>query len=85
MPYVLYWSSSEGVSSLQIARRLSKEQYLGKIASGEIDYQIWESDTPISVRVYHQVALLRYRSRLDIVDGGHPVGLRHYWHTDSYE
>ena len=64
---------------------LSKEQYLGKIASGEIDYQVWEPDTPIDVRLYGAVALMRYRSRLDIIDAGHHVGLRNYWHTDSYE
>ncbi|MGO8950548.1 MAG: nuclear transport factor 2 family protein [Ktedonobacterales bacterium] len=64
---------------------LSKEQYLGKIASGEIDYQVWEPDTPIDVRLNGRVALMRYRSRLDIIDGGNHVGLRLYWHTDSYE
>lgn len=63
----------------------SKEQYLGGIASGEIDYQVWEPDSPIDVRLYGQVALMRYRSRLDIIVAGRHVGLRHYWHTDSYE
>ena len=64
---------------------LSKEQYLGKIASGELNYQVWEPDAPIDVRLYDRVALIRYRSQLDIVDSGHQVGLKRYWHTDSYE
>lgn len=64
---------------------LSKEQYLGKIASGELNYQVWEPDAPIDVRLYDRVALIRYRSQLDIVDSGHHVGLKRYWHTDSYE
>jgi Domain of unknown function (DUF4440) len=64
---------------------LSKQQYLGRIASGHINYQVWEPDSPIDVRLYGRVALMRYRSRLDIVFAGRPVGLRRYWHTDSYE
>jgi hypothetical protein len=64
---------------------LSKEQYLGMVASGELDYRVWEPDSPINVRVYGPVALIRYRSQLDNVDGGHRVGIRHYWHTDTYE
>jgi hypothetical protein len=64
---------------------LSKEQYLGGIASGEIDYKVFEPESPIAVRVYEGAALLRYQSRLDIVRSGHHFGLRRYWHTDTYE
>jgi len=64
---------------------LTKEQYLGMVASGELDYRVWEPDSLIEVRVYSQVAIMRYRSQLDIVDGGHEIGLRHFWHTDTYE
>jgi hypothetical protein len=64
---------------------LSKEQYLGGVASGEIDYLVWVPDSPIEVRLYGPVALMRYRSHLDIIVGGRHVGLRGYWHTDSYE
>ena len=63
----------------------SKEEYLGGVASGAINYQVWEFDSPIAVRLYEGVALLRYRSRLDIIVGGQALGLRRYWHTDSYE
>lgn len=64
---------------------LTKEQYLRGIASGEIDYRIIEPDSALDVRLYGAVALVRYRSRLEIVVGGRLVPLRRYWHTDSYE
>ena len=63
---------------------LSKEQYLGDVASGEIDYLVWEPQT-IEVRLYGQVAVIRYQSQVEIVVGGQKVSLRRYWHTDSYE
>ena len=64
---------------------LSKEQYLGGIASGEVNYLAFEPDSPITVRVHGQVGLIRYRSRLAIVVRGTRIPLRHYWHTDTYE
>ena len=63
---------------------LSKEQYLGGVASGEIDYLVWEPQT-IEVRLYGQAAVIRYQSQVEIVVGGQKVSLRRYWHTDSYE
>lgn len=63
---------------------LSKEQYLGGVASGEIDYLVWEPEL-IEVRLYGRAALIRYQSRLEIVVRGQKVSLRRYWHTDSYE
>ena len=63
---------------------LSKEQYLGGVASGEIDYLVWEPQT-IEVRLYGQAAVIRYQSQVEIVVGGQKVSLRQYWHTDSYE
>ncbi|HET8632122.1 MAG TPA: ester cyclase [Thermomicrobiales bacterium] len=64
---------------------LTKEQYLGGVASGEIDYRVLEPDSALDVRLYGAVALVRYRSRLEIVVVGRLVPLRRYWHTDSYE
>ena len=63
---------------------LSKEQYLGGIASGHIDYRVWEPDS-IAVRVREQMAVIRYQAWLEIVVGGQAAPLRRYWHTDSYE
>lgn len=64
---------------------LSKERYLTGVATGEINYLLWTAASTIEVRVYGQVALIRYRSHIEIVVGGHKVPLRQYWHTDSYE
>jgi hypothetical protein len=63
---------------------LSKEQYLGGVASGEIDYLVWEPEL-IQVRPYGRAALIRYQSRLEIVVRGQKISLRRYGHTDSYE
>lgn len=63
---------------------LTKEQYLGRIASGEFDYLVWEPES-IEVRLHGQVALIRYQARLQIVVRGQKGQLGHYWHTDSYE
>ena len=63
---------------------LSKEQYLGGVASGEINYLAWEPGS-IAVRVYGEAALIRYQSELEIVVQGRKVPRQRYWHTDSYE
>jgi hypothetical protein len=63
---------------------LSKEEYLGGIASGHIRYLHWEPET-IAVRVYGDAAMIRYRSELEIVVQGHHIPRQRYWHTDLYE
>lgn len=63
---------------------LSKEEYLGGISSGQIHYLYWEPEA-IAVRVYGDVAVLRYRSQLEIVVQGHHIPRQRYWHTDLYE
>jgi hypothetical protein len=63
---------------------LSKDQYLGGVASGEVDYLVWDPEA-IEVRLYGQAAVIRYASRLEIVFRGQKISLRRYWHTDSYE
>ena len=68
-----------------VGETLTKAQYLGGIASGEIDYRVWEPDSTIAVRAYGEAVVIRYRARLEIVSGGHHVPLGHYWHTDLYE
>ncbi|MGO7634110.1 nuclear transport factor 2 family protein [Rhizobium leguminosarum] len=67
-----------------IGATLSKEEYLGAIASGQIKYLIWEP-ADIAVRLYDGVAVLRYRAQLEVVFGDHKVALNDYWHTDTYE
>ena len=63
---------------------LSKEQYLGGISSGEIHYLYWEPGS-IAVRLYGDVAMIRYQSQLEIVVQGRHIPRQRYWHTDLYE
>jgi hypothetical protein len=63
---------------------LSKEEYLQLVASGEIDYVVWDPEE-IDARVRDDAACLRYRSTIRIVVGGQESGSDRYWHTDFYE
>ena len=63
---------------------LSKEQYLGGIASDELNYLVWEPGA-IEVRLHGQMAVIRYQSQLEIIAQGTLIPLRHYWHTDVYQ
>ncbi len=63
---------------------ISKADYLGGIASGELRYTRFEPASDIAVRVYEDAAAVRYQVRIDIdFAGGHDSGL--FWHTDIYE
>ena len=63
---------------------LSKAEYLGGISSGQIHYLYWEPES-IAVRLYGGVAVIRYRSQLEIVVQGRHIPRQRYWHTDLYE
>jgi hypothetical protein len=63
---------------------LSKDQYLGQIASGELDYVLWEPG-PMEVRRYGDAAVLRYQAQAQAVFAGQKTPLRRFWHTDVYE
>jgi hypothetical protein len=63
---------------------LSKAQYLGAISSGQIHYLYWEPEA-MAVRLYGDVAVIRYRSQLEIVVQGLHIPRQRYWHTDLYE
>lgn len=62
----------------------SRAFYLGGIADGSIDYRRFEAVTPLQVMAGDGVAVVRYRSAIEIsVDGGPYVSL-HAWHLDCY-
>ena len=63
---------------------LSKEEYLGTVESGDIDYVVWKPEA-IDVRVSGDMAVLRSSSRIEIVVGGRRIPPGDYWHTDYYE
>jgi uncharacterized protein DUF4440 len=66
------------------AATLSKEQYLGLVGSGELDYLTWEPEM-IEVRRYGDGAVLRYRAQAQAIFRGQRTPLRSVWHTDVYE
>jgi hypothetical protein len=65
-------------------RRISGEEYLAGVLSGELDYRVFEADGEIRVRIHATVAVLRYVARIEmrIADG---VDAGRFWHTDVYE
>jgi hypothetical protein len=64
---------------------LSKFDYMGAIASGEIDYLVWEPGT-IEVKLYGDVAVIRYQAELQIKVKAIPdAPSGRFWHTDVYE
>jgi hypothetical protein len=63
---------------------LSKAEYLGGIATGHLDYRVWEPGE-ITTRLHGDVALVRYQADLQIAVGGKLSHLGRYWHTDTYE
>jgi len=64
--------------------RLSRAEYLDPIAAGDLRYVTFEPASEIAVRVYQDVAVLRYLARIDVRFGdAYDRGL--FWHTDLYE
>ena len=64
---------------------LSKEQYLGAVAAGHIDYLAMELDSAIDVRIYEDVSLIRYRAQIEIEVQGQKYPRASYWFSDAYE
>jgi hypothetical protein len=67
-----------------VGAALTRDEYLGAIAAGQIDYRLWEPGE-IEVRLLGDAAILRYRATLEVIFGGYRVPRTSYWHTDSYE
>jgi hypothetical protein len=44
----------------------SKEEYLGAVAAGHLHYLAMQLDSPIDVRMYDAMALIRYRAQIEI-------------------
>jgi hypothetical protein len=63
---------------------ISKEEYLGGVASGALNYVVFEPASEIRVRTYERAAVLRYQARIE-VHAGDTVDSDLFWHTDIYE
>jgi hypothetical protein len=64
---------------------LSKQDYLGGLESGFLDYVIFEPVSEIIVRVYGDGAALRYQSEIEMHRSDGFVDQGQFWHTDVYE
>ena len=58
----------------------TRETYLAGVASGDIDYRVFEAISEIEVRLYGAAAIIRYQSRIEMTNWR-----ANAWHTDSYE
>lgn len=65
-------------------RPLSKEQYLSAVASGAINYLVWEPNE-IAIRLHGALAILRYQAQIEIIVGGQQLPPSRFWHMDAYE
>jgi hypothetical protein len=63
----------------------SKDQYLNAVEAGALKYSVMELDSPVDVRVYGAVALIRYRMQIEIDVQGQKYPGTGYWFTDAYE
>lgn len=63
---------------------LTKEQYLGAVAAGVVDYLSWEPEE-IEVRLHSSATIIRYRAQTEAIIAGEHVPPRWQWHTDFYE
>ncbi len=63
---------------------LSKEQYLGSIASGMFSYLVWEPGE-IAVRLHGELAILRYQAQMEIAFDQEKLPPMRLWHMDAYE
>ena len=62
----------------------TKAEYLDAIESRKLNYEVFEADSDVAVRVFQGAAAVRYVARIKISwDGGHDD--TRAWHTDIYE
>ena len=59
---------------------MTKDDYLGAIASGQLRYQVFEPVSEMAVLGDAAIVVLRYRARISFDDG---PGIT-CWHTDCY-
>ena len=64
---------------------LTKEQYLGSLKTGQLDYLEWEPGD-IAVRLYGRVAVIRYHDvKFEVARDGKVIHRGPMYHTNVYE
>lgn len=62
---------------------LSKQEYLEGIATGQLDYRVFEAVSDVAVLIGADLACVRYQARIEIdFVAGSDSGV--FWHTDVY-
>ena len=63
---------------------ITRDQYLDDIASGALDYRVFEPESDVAVQVFEDAGVVRYQARISVHfgSGGNDSGL--FWHTDIY-
>lgn len=67
-----------------VGATLSKAEYLAAVSSGQVDYIVWRPAN-IAVRQEGSLAIIRYRSDLQVTVGGRALPQTPHWHIDVYE
>ncbi len=66
-------------------RTFTKEEFLGAVEAGGLDFVAIEPEGEIAVRLYDEGAAIRYQGTLEIVAGGEALPPRGHWFTLVYE
>ncbi len=67
-----------------LGQALTRDEYLGAIASGLLNYLAWDPHD-IEVRQDGDSAVIRYQADLHVAVSGQEVPSALHWHTDYYE
>jgi len=64
---------------------MTKREYLCRVASGRLRYEVFEPVSDIVVRVRAEMAVLRYQARISMSEDDGAAATVTCWHTDCYE
>ena len=63
---------------------LTKAMYLGSILGGSLRYRVFSPTTEMAVRSTTEMAVVRYRCRIEVMSDGQLV-IADAWHTDIWQ
>jgi hypothetical protein len=66
-------------------QELNRDDYLNGVTQGYIDYRRWEPEGRIQAYVFADVAVLRYRSVIELAVQGEAQPEQHFWQLEVYE
>ena len=64
---------------------MTRDEYLGSVGSGMLDYLVFKPASPIAVRLYGDAAVIRYETHIESAWNGVRGRGGRFWHTDVYE